>query len=101
MLIKRNGRELSENDLRGEKSQKSDNLAWNSFRPVSKLRLFKLEPPGYRLKEPRLKPKIGAYLEQIAQIIEEDKALPKKQRHTAKRIYERIREMGYGGKCPR
>jgi hypothetical protein len=56
------------------------------------------EPPGYRLKEPRPKPKIGAYLERIAQIIEEDKVLPKKQRHTAKRIYERIREMGYGGK---
>jgi transposase len=56
------------------------------------------EPPGYRLKEPRPKPKIGAYLEQIAQIIEQDKSMPKKQRHTAKRIYERIREMGYGGK---
>ena len=56
------------------------------------------EPPGYRLKEPRSKPKIGPYLERIAQIIEEDKALPKKQRHTAKRIYERLGEMGYGGK---
>jgi transposase len=54
--------------------------------------------PGYRLGEPRRKPKIGPYLERIAQIIEEDKALPKKQRHTAKRIYERLREMGYGGK---
>jgi len=29
------------------------------------------EPPGYRLKEPRPKPKIGPYLERIAQIIEE------------------------------
>jgi len=37
-------------------------------------------------------------LERIAQIIEEDKSLPKKQRHTAKRVYERIREMGYEGK---
>jgi len=32
------------------------------------------------------------------QIIEEDKALPKNQRYTAKRIYERLREMGYEGK---
>ena len=56
------------------------------------------EPPGYQLKEARPKPKIGSYFERIAQIIEEDKALPKKQRHTAKRIYERIREMGYEGK---
>jgi len=38
--------------------------------------------PGYRLKEPRPKPKIGPYLERIAQIIEEDKALPKKQNAT-------------------
>jgi hypothetical protein len=52
------------------------------------------EPPEYRLKEPRSQPKIGPYLERIAQVIEEDKALPKKQRHTAKRIYERLREMG-------
>ena len=39
------------------------------------------------------------YLERIAQILQEDKTLPKKQRrHTAKRIYERLRGMGYGGK---
>jgi transposase len=56
------------------------------------------EPPGHRLKEPRPKPNIGPYLERIDQIIEEDKALLKKQRHTAKRTYERLREMGYGGK---
>jgi transposase len=56
------------------------------------------QPPGYRLREPRPKPKIGPYLERIAQIIEEDKSFPKKQRHTAKRIFERLREMGYGGK---
>jgi hypothetical protein len=43
--------------------------------------------------EARSKPKIGPYLERNAQIIEEDKVLPKKQRHAAKRIYERIREM--------
>jgi hypothetical protein len=36
------------------------------------------EPPGNRVKEPRPKPKIGSYLERIAQIIEEDKAFPKK-----------------------
>ena len=55
------------------------------------------EPPGYRMKEPRPKPKLGPYLGRIRQIIDEDKALPKKQRHTAKRIFERIREEGYSG----
>jgi transposase len=55
------------------------------------------EPPGYRMRSPRPKPKLGPYLGRIRQIIEEDKALPKKQRHTAKRIFERIREEGYTG----
>jgi hypothetical protein len=73
---------------------RSEGIGWETLKKI----LAHPEPPGYRLKEPRPKPKIGAYLERIAQIIEEDKALPKKQRHTAKRIYERIREMGYGGK---
>jgi transposase len=56
------------------------------------------EPPGYRMDKARPKPKIGPYLEQIEQIIEEDKQYPKKQRHTAKRIFQRIKEMGYQGK---
>ena len=55
-------------------------------------------PPGYRLHKDRPKPKIGPYLERIAQILEADKAAPKKQRHTAKRIFERLcAEEGYTG----
>ena len=50
------------------------------------------EPPGYRAKVPRPKPKVGPYLERIAQILESDRELPKKQRHTAKRIFERLSE---------
>jgi transposase len=73
---------------------RDEGIGWVTLKKI----LAHPEPSGYRLKEPRPKPKIGAYLERIAQIIEEDRALPKKQRHTAKRIYERIREMGYGGK---
>ena len=77
--------------LRGEKSKREilrrEGIHWETLRKI----LEHSEPPGYRLKEPRPKPKIGPYLERIAQIIEEDKAFPKKQRHTAKRIYERIR----------
>jgi len=34
-------------------------------------------PPGYRMKEERPKPKIGAHLARIRQILEEDKAAPK------------------------
>ena len=50
------------------------------------------------MKHSRPKPKICSYLDCIARLIEEDKAFPKKQRHTAKRIYQRIKELGYQGK---
>ena len=49
------------------------------------------EPPGYRQRVPRRKPKIGPFLEVIEQILESDKLAPKKRRHTAKRIFERLR----------
>jgi len=55
------------------------------------------EPPGYRQKKPRKRPRIGPFLPRICQIIDEDKSVPKKQRHTAKRIFERIRDEGYTG----
>jgi transposase len=50
------------------------------------------QPPGYRRKEPKAKPKLSAFLPIIAQILEDDKSAPKKQRHTAKRIWERLRD---------
>jgi transposase len=84
--------------LRGETSKREilrrEGIHWETLKKI----LEHSEPPGYRIDKPRPRPKIGPYLERIAQIIEQDKALPKKQRHTAKRIYERIKEMGYQGK---
>ena len=50
------------------------------------------EPPGYRQRVPRPKPKIGPFLGVIHQILDSDRTAPKKQRHTAKRIWERLRE---------
>ena len=56
------------------------------------------EPPGYRMSVPRPKPRIGDFLNVIDEILESDKTAPPKQRHTAKRIYERLRdEYGYTG----
>jgi transposase len=55
------------------------------------------EPPGYRIQRPRHRPKIDPFLERIAEIIDTDKSLPKKQRHTANRIYERLKEEDYQG----
>jgi|TARA_B100000315_G_scaffold244583_1_gene269316 transposase len=84
--------------LREETSKREilrrEGIHWETLKKI----LQHSEPPGYRTESPRPKPKIGPYLEQIAQIIEEDKQFPKKQRHTAVRIFHRIKGMGYQGK---
>jgi transposase len=49
-------------------------------------------PPGYRRLQPVRRPKLGAWIGIIDQILEDDKAEGKKQRHTAKRIFERLRD---------
>ncbi len=55
-------------------------------------------PPGYQRKQPVKRPKLDIYLGVIDQILEEDKQQIRKQRHTAKRIFERLKqEHGYGG----
>jgi transposase len=56
------------------------------------------EPPGYREARPRVKPKLGPFLDTITRILEADRSAPPKQRHTAARIYHRLRsEFGYRG----
>jgi transposase len=49
-------------------------------------------PPGYRQSKRRRKPKLGPYLGIIDRILEDDRHAPPKQRHTAKRILDRLRE---------
>ena len=56
------------------------------------------QPPGYRLDSPRNKTKLGPFLGVIDQILADDIGAPKKQRHTSKRIVERLQsEYGYSG----
>jgi transposase len=55
-------------------------------------------PPGYVRSKPAEKPKLGALIPVIDAILEADKNAPAKQRHTAKRIFERLRnEHGFSG----
>jgi transposase len=55
-------------------------------------------PPGYRRAAPPLRPKLDPFIPVIDQILEDDKRVIKKQRHTAKRIFERLRdEYGFAG----
>jgi transposase len=55
-------------------------------------------PPGYRRSKPPVRPKLDPFIPIIDQILEADRAMPKKQRHTATRIFERLRdEHGFTG----
>jgi transposase len=49
-------------------------------------------PPGYQRKKPVARPKLGPWLGVVDEILEHDESQPKKQRHTAKRIYDRLKE---------
>ena len=60
--------------------------------------LANTEPPGYRKSAPRAKTKLEPFLPVIEEILVRDRDAPPKQRHTAKRIFERLRdEYGYSG----
>jgi transposase len=60
-------------------------------RTVEKMLRFSI-PPGYRCDKAICSPKLDAYTGIIDQILEADKLVPKKQRHTSKRIFERLRD---------
>jgi transposase len=49
-------------------------------------------PPGYQRQQPVKRPRLGPWVGVIDAILEEDKTRPAKQRHTAKRILDRLRE---------
>ena len=58
-------------------------------RTVKKMMKFSV-PPGYVRQKPPAKPKLDPFIGVIDHILIDDKSRPKKQRHTAKRIFERL-----------
>lgn len=55
-------------------------------------------PPGYTRTRPAACPKLGPFASAIEQILADDASAPRKQRHTAMRLFERLRdEHGYAG----
>src|SRR4249919_1117516 len=55
-------------------------------------------PPGYRRSKPPARPKLDGFTAIIDQIVTADRSAPSKQRHTAKRIFERLgAEHGFAG----
>ena len=74
--------------------QRHYRLHWKTLQKI----LTEPEPPGYRQSKPRAKTKLGPFLPAIEHILQQDRHAPPKQRHTAKRIFERLRdEHGYAG----
>jgi transposase len=66
-------------------------------RTVSKMMRFSV-PPGYRRSKPVLRPKLEPFIGVIDAMLDEDTRRPSKQRHTSKRIFERLRdEHGFAG----
>ena len=86
--------ELRHEDTSKREVMRREGIHWDTLQKIE----THSEPPGYRMGRALPKPKLGPYLDLIAQIIKDDKSVPKKQRHTATRIYHRIKEMGYEGK---
>ena len=87
-------RQVLTKELSQRAACKKYGLGWHTLKKI----LAHDEPPGYRQSQPRQKRKLEPFLPIIHQILADDRQAPKKQRHTAKRIFERLRdEHGYQG----
>lgn len=55
-------------------------------------------PPGYQRRSPIRRPKLDAFVSTIEHCLDEDLKMPRKQRHTARRVFDRLRdECGFTG----
>jgi transposase len=69
-------------------------LHWQTLRKI----LEHDEPPGYRRQKPPRRPTIDPFRSIIDEILAADRTAPRKQRHTAHRIWQRLRdEHGFAG----
>ena len=83
--------------MQGKSRREAARVFGLSRETVLKMCRFSM-PPGYTRTKPVGKPKLGPHVAVIDAILEADRAAPVKQRHTAKRIFERLRdEHGFGG----
>ena len=72
---------------------KEEGLHWETLQKM----LSHSRPPGYRRVNKRER-KIDAYAEWVQGVLDSDREVSRKQRHTGKRIFERLRdERGYEG----
>ena len=78
--------------LRHGMSQREAARQFGVDRKVIRKMLDHAEPSGYRRSKPAPRAKLDGFTEIIDHIFAGDKKVPKKQRHTAKRIFERLRD---------
>ena len=71
----------------------AEGLHWETLQKM----LSHSQPPGYRLVKPRGR-KIEPHVEWVRRVLESDVEVPRKQRHSATRIFDRLKaEQGYEG----
>jgi transposase len=87
-------RRVLTNEISKREACRQYHLHWLTLKKI----LAHEEPPGYRRSRPPRRPKIEPVLPIIQAILDADQAAPKKQRHTAHRIWQRLRdEHGFSG----
>ena len=70
---------------------------WDFTRSVKKMLSYS-EPPGYRRQAPVKRPKLDGFTAIIDAWLAADRSVPRKKRHTAKRVFDRLRaEHGFPG----
>ena len=80
--------------LSGRAACREYKVHWKTLKKI----LDNPQPPGYRRTKPRRPSILEPFLPVLHQILEDDTKAPKKRRHTAKRVFERLRdEHGYTG----
>lgn len=87
-------RDVLANQMSKRAARRKYRLGWDTLEKI----LTHDEPPGYQQQKPRRQSKLEPFLPIIEQILKDDQQAPKKQRHTAQRIFDRLRtEHGYDG----
>ena len=83
--------------VEGMSTREASRVFGSDRKTVRKMLSFSV-PPGYRRSMPRRRPKLDAFTGIIDRILEDDRTSHHKQRHTAKRIFDRLRdEYGFTG----
>ena len=83
--------------VKGMSTREASRVFGLDRKTVRKMLSFSV-PPGYRRSMPRRRPKLDAFTGIINRILEDDRTSHHKQRHTAKRIFDRLRdECGFTG----